>query len=122
MRVIAGSHRGRRLSGPQGTALRPTSDKVREAIFSILGTQVSGGRFLDLYAGTGAVGIEALSRGASVVTFVESDPNFFREIFRPVSCSTELKFVSDGQPPSLSGETGGAAPMTYSLRIRPMPL
>jgi 16S rRNA (guanine(966)-N(2))-methyltransferase RsmD len=74
MRVIAGSHRGRRLCGPQGTALRPTSDKVREALFSILGTQVSGSRFLDLYAGTGAVGIEALSRGASSVTFVESDP------------------------------------------------
>jgi len=74
MRVIAGSHRGRRLSGLQGNALRPTSDKVREALFSILGTQVSGGRFLDLYAGTGAVGIEALSRGASSVTFVESNP------------------------------------------------
>lgn len=74
MRVIAGSHRGRRLSGPQGTALRPTSDKVRGALFSILGTQVTGGRFLDLYAGTGAVGIEALSRGAATVTFVESDP------------------------------------------------
>lgn len=74
MRVIAGSLRGRRLNGPQGTALRPTSDKVREAIFSILGTQVSRGRFLDLYAGTGAVGIEALSRGAAAVTFVESNP------------------------------------------------
>jgi 16S rRNA (guanine966-N2)-methyltransferase len=73
MRVIAGSHRGRRLSGPQGTSLRPTSDKVREALFSILGSRVSGGRFLDLYAGTGAVGIEALSRGASGVTFVEAD-------------------------------------------------
>jgi len=74
MRVIAGSHRGRRLSGPRGTSLRPTSDKVREALFSILGTRVSGGRFLDLYAGTGAVGIEALSRGAETVTFVESSP------------------------------------------------
>jgi len=74
MRVIAGTHRGRRLSGPRGIALRPTSDKVREALFSILGTQVSGSRFLDLYAGTGAVGIEALSRGAASVTFVESDP------------------------------------------------
>lgn len=74
MRVIAGSHRGRRLSGPQGITLRPTSDKVRQALFSILGTQVPGSRFLDLYAGTGAVGIEALSRGASAVTFVESDP------------------------------------------------
>lgn len=74
MRIIAGSHRGRRLSGPKGTALRPTSDKVREALFSILGAQVIGSRFLDLYAGTGAVGIEALSRGAATVTFVESDP------------------------------------------------
>ena len=74
MRVIAGSHRGRRLSGPRGTTLRPTSDKVREALFSILGTRIPGSRFLDLYAGTGAVGIEALSRGATIVTFVESDP------------------------------------------------
>jgi 16S rRNA (guanine966-N2)-methyltransferase len=62
------------LSGPRGTSLRPTSDKVREALFSILGTRVTGGRFLDLYAGTGAVGIEALSRGAETVTFVESSP------------------------------------------------
>ena len=73
MRVIAGSHRGRRLSAPEGRSLRPTSDKVREALFSILGPRVSGSRFLDLYAGTGAVGIEALSRGAAVATFVESD-------------------------------------------------
>jgi 16S rRNA (guanine966-N2)-methyltransferase len=74
MRVIAGSHRGRRLTGPRGFSLRPTSDKVREALFSILGTRIPGSRFLDLYAGTGAVGIEALSRGARTVTFVESDP------------------------------------------------
>ena len=74
MRVIAGSHRGRRLSGPRGISLRPTSDKVREALFSILGARIPGCRFLDLYAGTGAVGIEALSRGAKLVTFVESDP------------------------------------------------
>ena len=73
MRVIAGSHRGRRLSGPRGISLRPTSDKVREALFSILGARVPGSRFLDLYAGTGAVGIEALSRGARLATFVESD-------------------------------------------------
>lgn len=75
MRVIAGSCRGRRLCGPEGTTLRPTSDKVREALFSILGNRVPGSRFLDLYAGTGAVGIEALSRGATIVTFVESDPD-----------------------------------------------
>lgn len=74
MRIIAGSHRGRRLSGPRGTSLRPTSDKVREALFSILASRIPGSHFLDLYAGTGAVGIEALSRGAMIVTFVESDP------------------------------------------------
>ena len=58
--------------------MRPTSDKVREALFSILASRVPGSRFLDLYAGTGAVGIEALSRGATIVTFVESDPNAAR--------------------------------------------
>jgi 16S rRNA (guanine966-N2)-methyltransferase len=72
MRVIAGSHRGRRLQGPQGTALRPTSDRVREALFSILGNRLPDSRVLDLFAGTGAIGIEALSRGATHVTAVES--------------------------------------------------
>ncbi len=74
MRVIAGAHRGRRLTGPHCNSLRPTSDLVREALFSIIGTRVQGARVLDLYAGTGAVGIEALSRGAAHVTFVESAP------------------------------------------------
>lgn len=78
MRVIAGSHRGRRLTAPEGITLRPTSDKVREALFSILGARVPGSRFLDLYAGTGAIGIEALSRGAGMVTFVESAPKALR--------------------------------------------
>ncbi len=72
MRVIAGTHRGRRLRRPQGMDLRPTSDRVREALFSILGNRLPQCRFLDLYAGTGAVAIEALSRGASHVTCVES--------------------------------------------------
>lgn len=73
MRVIAGIYRGRRLYGPQTQTLRPTSDRVREALFSILGNRLPHSRFLDLYAGTGAVGIEALSRGADHVTAVESD-------------------------------------------------
>lgn len=71
MRVIAGTYRGRRLYGPQTQTLRPTSDRVREALFSILGNRLPHSRFLDLYAGTGAVGIEALSRGADHVTAVE---------------------------------------------------
>jgi 16S rRNA (guanine966-N2)-methyltransferase len=78
MRVIAGTHRGRRLQGPQGRGLRPTSDRVREALFSILGNRLPQSGFLDLYAGTGAVAIEALSRGARHVTCVESDREAFR--------------------------------------------
>ena len=73
MRVIAGVHRGRRLLGPKGQAIRPTSDRVKEALFSILGDRTMGARVLDLYAGTGSIGIEALSRGAAHVTFVETD-------------------------------------------------
>ena len=72
MRVIAGTHRGRRLASPPGHVLRPTSDRVREALFSILGNRLPQSRFLDLYAGTGAVGIEAASRGAAHVTCVEA--------------------------------------------------
>jgi 16S rRNA (guanine966-N2)-methyltransferase len=74
MRVIAGIARGRRLaSPPAGAATRPTSDKVREALFSVLGEAVLEARVLDLFAGTGALGIEALSRGARHATFVEAD-------------------------------------------------
>ena len=71
MRIVAGEHRGRRLRAPAGSATRPTSDRVREALFSILGP-VDGLDVLDLYAGSGAVGIEALSRGAASATFVET--------------------------------------------------
>jgi len=73
MRVIAGSLKGRRLKAPTWDGLRPTSDKLRETLFNILAPRIAGARFLDGYAGTGAVGIEALSRGATSVTFVESD-------------------------------------------------
>lgn len=73
MRVIAGSARGRPLRVPRGRTVRPTSDRVREAIFSSLGDAVIGAQVLDLYAGTGALGIEALSRGAAAATFVEPE-------------------------------------------------
>ncbi len=71
MRVIGGAFRGRRLFAPEGTATRPTAAKVREALFDILGERVRDSLFLDLYSGTGAVGIEALSRGAGRAVFVE---------------------------------------------------
>jgi 16S rRNA (guanine966-N2)-methyltransferase len=72
MRVIAGRFGGRRLSAPRGRTTRPTSDRVREALFSMLG-ELEGIVALDLFAGTGALGIEALSRGAEWVVFVERD-------------------------------------------------
>jgi len=74
MRIIAGAFRGRALAGPRWAGLRPTSDKLRETLFNILGERVRGARVLDAYAGTGALGIEALSRGAAFVAFVERDP------------------------------------------------
>ena len=73
MRVIAGSLKGRRLKAPDWDGLRPTSDKLRETLFNILAPRIAGARVVDVYAGTGAVGIEALSRGARDVTFVEQD-------------------------------------------------
>ncbi len=73
MRIIAGSLKGRRLSSPSWEGLRPTSDKLRETLFNILAPRISGAQVLDGYAGTGALGIEALSRGAARVVFVERD-------------------------------------------------
>ena len=74
MRVVAGEYRGRRLSAPRGTSVRPTSDRVREALFSILGDRVQDARVLDLFAGSGALGIEALSRGAAIAVLVDDAP------------------------------------------------
>jgi 16S rRNA (guanine966-N2)-methyltransferase len=71
MRVIAGSFRSRTLLAPAGLATRPTSDRLRETLFNVLAPRIAGARFLDLFAGSGAVGIEALSRGAAEVVFVE---------------------------------------------------
>jgi 16S rRNA (guanine966-N2)-methyltransferase len=72
MRVIAGQYRSRILKSLKGLALRPTSDKLRETLFNVLGPDIAGSHFIDLFAGTGAVGIEALSRGAAEVVFIEN--------------------------------------------------
>lgn len=74
LRVIAGRLRGRRLAPPRWEGLRPTSDRLRETLFNVLGEACAGARVLDLCAGTGAVGIEAISRGAAHVAFVDADP------------------------------------------------
>lgn len=74
MRVIAGTYRSRPLEAPRGTATRPTSDRLRETLFNVLAPRIAGARFADLYAGSGAVGIEAISRGAEHVWFAENAP------------------------------------------------
>ncbi len=73
MRVIAGEHKGRRLAAPTWPGLRPTSDRLKETVFAILAPRMAGARVLDGFAGTGALGIEALSRGAASVVFIELD-------------------------------------------------
>lgn len=85
MRVIAGEHRGRRLTPVPGMGTRPTTDKVKESIFNMIGPFFDGGWVLDLYAGTGGLGIEALSRGAQHAVFVEKDPKAFSVVKKNIS-------------------------------------
>ena len=87
MRVIAGTSGGLRLFAPR-TGVRPTMDRVKAAIFSSLGDRVIGARVLDLFAGTGALGIEALSRGAASATFVERDPHAIAAIERNLAATS----------------------------------
>jgi 16S rRNA (guanine(966)-N(2))-methyltransferase RsmD len=78
--VIAGRWGGRRLQAPPGDATRPTADRVRESLFAVLGDRVAGARVLDLFAGSGALGLEALSRGAAEATFVDRAPAAVRAV------------------------------------------
>jgi len=80
LRIIGGSWRGRRLRFPAAALIRPTPDRVRETLFNWLGARVVDARCLDLFAGSGALGLEALSRGAAHVTFVERDGEAVREL------------------------------------------
>src|SRR5205814_6462959 len=80
MRIVAGEFGGRRLATPRDARVRPTADRVREAWMSILAGALPGARVLDLYAGSGALGLEALSRGAESVTFVELNPPSLRAL------------------------------------------
>ncbi|MBI4898005.1 MAG: 16S rRNA (guanine(966)-N(2))-methyltransferase RsmD [Actinobacteria bacterium] len=108
MRVVAGEYKGRRLAGPKGGVTRPTSDKVREALFSIIGP-VDGLRVLDLFAGTGALGVEALSRGAGQCTFVERDKRM-RAVLR-----TNLN-VTAGDPGAARARAVGSDALDFLRR------
>jgi 16S rRNA (guanine966-N2)-methyltransferase len=82
MRIIAGERKGHTIYAPKGASTRPTSDRVRENVFNIVAPWVEEARVLDLYAGSGAMGLEALSRGAAAGVFVEADPDAVRAIER----------------------------------------
>jgi 16S rRNA (guanine(966)-N(2))-methyltransferase RsmD len=114
MRIVAGAWKGRRLQSPTWDGLRPTSDRLRETLFNILGPSIRGARVLDGYAGTGAIGLEALSRGAAHVTFVEQDPRAVKLIAGNLAAlgGSPLKpvIIRAGLPDAasrLAGETFG---------------
>jgi len=91
MRIIAGKYRGRKLKSPPSLKTRPTSDRLRETLFSILAPRIDGARFLDLCAGSGAVGIEALSRGAAHVIFVDHS----RKMYALIEANLKLLDAAD---------------------------
>ena len=96
MRIIAGKFRSRQLKSLKGLSLRPTSDMLRETLFNILGPRVEGSRFLELFAGTGAIGIEALSRGAALVVFVENHSaavRLIRENLSSLEITSEARVI-----------------------------
>lgn len=81
VRVIAGSAKGKRLKAPSGKETRPITDMIKEALFNVIGPNIQDARFLDLFAGSGSVGIEALSRGAAGLVFVDNNPAAVRIIY-----------------------------------------
>jgi 16S rRNA (guanine(966)-N(2))-methyltransferase RsmD len=93
MRIIAGAYKGRNLKSPPSLDVRPTSDRLRETLFNVIAPSIEDSRFLDLCAGSGAVGIEALSRGASHVTFVDRS----RRMCKLIEANVELCRISEEQ-------------------------
>jgi 16S rRNA (guanine966-N2)-methyltransferase len=100
VRIIAGKYRGRNLKSPPSLQVRPTSDRLRETLFNVIAARIEGARFLDLCAGSGAVGIEALSRGASHVTFVDKS----RKMCALVEANLDLCRVPEEQAEVVQAE------------------
>lgn len=113
MRVIAGLYRSRPLVAPRGLGTRPTSDRLRETLFNVLAASLPGARFADLYAGTGAVGIEALSRGAAHV--------FFAESARPALAALRQNLQQLGVTGGYSVDDRGTAALLTRLAGQPSP-
>jgi len=140
MRITGGEFGGRNLAVPKSDAIRPTQDRVREALFNILAPEIGGAAFLDLFAGSGAVGIEALSRGAASVTFVEANrkhsavlqqnlialnfrPSTFNlvvaDVYRWIATYTGAGFtMAFADPPYKLGEEKGYAQVLVTLAER----
>jgi len=97
MRVVSGKYRNRKLVAPEGMTTRPTMDMVKEAMFNILGHKVYDAMVLDLFSGSGALGIEAISRGAKMVVFNDADTKAYRTILHNIECLriTESHLVSN---------------------------
>ena len=125
MRIVGGTARGRPLVAPPGDRTRPTSDRVREAVFNALWSRgaLDGARAVDLFAGSGALGIEALSRGAAHVTFVDSDRAARRAIERNLAACGVADRADGRRHPrrALAGRPRPAAGSTWPSAIRPTP-
>ncbi|MCM3880705.1 MAG: 16S rRNA (guanine(966)-N(2))-methyltransferase RsmD [Vicinamibacterales bacterium] len=109
IRIIAGSLKGRRLDTPTWEGLRPTSDKLRETLFNVIARRVPDARVLDGFAGTGAIGIEALSRGAAHVTFIDHDPRSLKLVQQNLQrCGVSDRYVI------IQTRLGGTPPLPLS--------
>src|SRR6476660_1569479 len=115
MRVIGGTYRGRRLRTVSGLAVRPTSDRLRETLFNILARSIHGSRFLDICAGSGAVGIEALSRGASEVTFVDKS----RKMCALVEANLDLCRVPEEETKVVQAEAADYLARSRKQKVAP---
>jgi 16S rRNA (guanine(966)-N(2))-methyltransferase RsmD len=115
MRIIAGEYKGRTLRSPPSLDVRPTSDRLRETLFNILAPRIEGVRFLDVCAGSGAVGIEALSRGATHSTFVERS----RKICALIEANLSLCRITDEQGEIYISEASDFLRQTLLLNITP---
>lgn len=113
MRIIAGIARSRRLVGPRGQTTRPMTDRVRESLFSSIAAWIPDSVVLDLYAGTGAMGLEALSRGAAAVTFVERDRAALDALRRNIATVDLGGSIVSGDVDDFLGRAGGSCDVAF---------
>ncbi len=118
MRVIAGKYRGRNLKSPPSLEVRPTSDRLRETLFNVIAPRIAGTRFLDLCAGSGAIGIEALSRGAGYVTFVDRS----RKMCGLVEANLDLCRIPEDETDVVQAEASDFLNRSISARSKPWDL